>query len=341
MRHFYLKLFRIMSLPVCVLGVVWLFLGGVFNVSIFGINPAWAQVPDADDLPSHQLIVNGHKRTFYWYTPEEARDTPLPVVVLLHGYKGNAEEILKLSGMLKLAQKEPLILLIPEGRQATWNIHAIKGQYDDQDLHFIDGAIEFIKYNASVDTQRIYAMGMSNGGFLATRLACERPNTFAAVGAVSATLAKPLLTEDCQAGSPVPVAMINGTKDPVVLWDGGLGKLKSTFPDSEIAGVEDTLAFWRERHQCQSPLAKPVHVLADELDDPIVLHYSYQCESSSPASPVQQWTVVGGGHTWPKSPQRFTIKSWIYRRFVGRTTRNLNATEALWQFFQQHTKRAQ
>ncbi len=281
-------------------------------------------------------MVDGTPRSFIWYQPDTPSNKPLPLVLVYHGYNMSAKGMAKLTGFNTLANKEHFIVVYPTGRKKAWNAGAIKGNTDENDVLFTDAIIQYLGDVANIDNKRIYATGISNGGFLAVRLACQRPKTFAAVGAVAATMAQPLLSSNCPVTlAPVPVAFINGKADPVVLWQGGIGKLANKFPDSKIAGVEDTLAFWKNRHQCTQPpiTTRLPHKHPADKPKTHVVHHTYNCRASAPAPPLQQWVVEKGGHTWPGNPARYSLTQWVYRWFAGPVTEDIDATNTLWHFF--------
>jgi polyhydroxybutyrate depolymerase len=338
-------------LPITSLKTRLIFFGFLLIISM-SFSITIAEVENSIKLASVVLEVDGVKREFDLFYPNTtvitkstsidrskliSHGAPYPLLLAYHGYRGTPKGLAELSGWTELAKQYGFAVAYLKGRQAMWNAGAIRGNHDDNDIRFTDEVINYAKSHGNIDLKRIYATGMSNGGFFVMRLACTRPDVIAAAGAVAATMAQPVLDESCiTQPRAVPVAFINGTDDPVVLWEGGLGKLRNRFPDSELASVPNTMTFWQTQHGCSADGKRSQTATPD--DEVSVTHVTYDdCEqqysTEMVSSPVQQWIINGGGHVWPGSPIRNRIKQRIYRWFVGETTNEFSATEVLWTFF--------
>jgi polyhydroxybutyrate depolymerase len=164
-----------------------------------------------------------------------------------------------------------------------------------------------------VDTSRIYITGISNGGMLAYRLACELADKIAAV----AVVAPPAIPEGCQPSRPVPVMHIHGTADPCMPYDGGPGgKCIRNSKLFETPGAQAMIDAWREMYACEP---EPTTTFA---------RGSAVCETYSPCLGVAQvtlCTIEGGGHTWPSGPQ------YLPERLVGPTYTDMT-NKQLWEF---------
>jgi polyhydroxybutyrate depolymerase len=173
----------------------------------------------------------------------------------------------------------------------------------------------------AVDDRRVFMSGMSNGGGMTNRAACEMADELAAVGIVAGlNLDAP---GGCHPSRPVPVIAFNGTDDPLVHYDGGrlhaLGR-SATAGDSETAypGAEAWAVQWSLRNGCTTEPQR------DELaEDVTVTRYVGYRDRAD----VILNTVHGGGHTWPAGPGL---------PFLGRTTHSLSASQRMLDFFTTH-----
>jgi polyhydroxybutyrate depolymerase len=272
----------------------------------------------ADSVAS--LDFGGRTRTFHVYTPSTLdRSVPAPVVIQLHGGRGSGSEIDKLTGLNSLAEREGFIAVAPDGVGGNWNdgrtdsdVSAIDESIDD--VGFLVAMIDDIATRHRVDPTRVYAMGISNGAMMANRLACERPDRFAAVGLVAGT--GPEKLEDvCAEGEPASVISIHGTVDPLVPYEGGVGRFDSV---GQVASVDALAEYWTVRDNCTSA--------PTEADiSRTVSARTWAC----PFATVAFFRVDGGGHTWPGGSQ------YARERLVGSTDSSIDATELIWQFFSQ------
>ncbi len=88
-------------------------------------------------------------------------------------------------------------------------------------MSFFNQLSDYMVANYSVDTTKIYATGISNGGFMSSRLGCELSNRIAAIAVDAATMEATTIAPNCNPGRPVPVIYIHGTTDPLVPFTGG------------------------------------------------------------------------------------------------------------------------
>ncbi|MBI2618248.1 hypothetical protein HYW58_02230 [Candidatus Kaiserbacteria bacterium] len=174
-----------------------------------------AVCPGKADVPSgtqeHTLLTkDGRVRCYGLYVPgsyKEGREIPL--VIALHGASTKAERKIMLNSF---ASSASFIVLYPQGlmnppgyvvKKRTWNGGACCGYAKDvgvDDVSFVMEMIENIERLYTIDVDRVYMLGFSNGGLLAYRLACTHPNTFAAIATMSSG---PSEWHNCDILSPV------------------------------------------------------------------------------------------------------------------------------------------
>lgn len=274
-------------------------------------------------LRGQTLMHDGVQRTYELYVPSTySPDQAWPLVLNLHGYTGNGPGQMSL-GMNVVAEREGFLVAYPSAINGNWM------NSRDSDVGFIDSLLDEINSAYNVDTSRVYATGLSQGGIMSYILGAERPETFAAIASVSGVRfldsGDTLFPSDVPRVPPraLPLLHIHGTADGTVPFDGGDlvdPQFTVTFPS-----VQSILNEWLANNSCKlSPLVT-------ELPDPkpddnlTVTLLSYEdCSSYTGRSnaehtaEVQFYRINGGGHVWPTAP------------------RTLDANTEIWNFFSRH-----
>lgn len=196
------------------------------------------------------------------------------------------------------------------------------------DVGFLAALIDHISQDYTIDPERVYATGISNGGLMSLRLACELSEKIAAVAPVTAALSEDLYAT-CTPSYPISVLIINGTEDPLVPWDGGeitVGRQKR----GRVLSTPDTVAFWVAQNNCEPTPAISQAPDGDPEDGTQVRTEVYrQCDNGAA---VALYTIAGGGHTWPGGRQ------YLPESIAGKTSQEIDANEAICRFFESHAK---
>lgn len=262
------------------------------------------------------IDVDGRTRVYVVHTPAGyTGKTPLPLVFVLHGATQSAASAERMSGMSVKADQENFLAVYPTGtgrlsNVPTWNSGACCGYAQDNkvdDVAFFRALIVKLEKDYSVDPQRIFATGISNGAMMSYRLACEVSDKFAAVAPVEGAQDLP-----CHPTSPVSVIVFHGTADHLVPFNGGstpyqMGSIRSDTP------VLDAVAFWVKYDGCA---ATPKHEESAEVHTDI---YS-GCRAGSA---VALYAIQGGHHMWPG---------------LRLSHNSVPATDLIWTFFKDHPK---
>jgi polyhydroxybutyrate depolymerase len=262
--------------------------------------------------PAIMIEHGGAMRSYDLHVPPGADGaTALPLVLNFHGYLGFASQQAGWSGMSQTADLRGFAVAYPQGLDNSWNGGACCGtsaSSGTDDVGFARAVVADIATKLCVDPRRVYATGMSNGGFLSHRLACEASDLFAAVGPVAGVLGIPF--ETCAPGRRVPVIHFHGTADTLVPYDGnGL----------DYPSVADTIARWAEIDGCAGAAVE------DFAMDDVHCEIHADCEDGTA---VRLCTVEGGGHCWPGNPECAVF---------GTSTTTISANDEMWAFFEQHT----
>lgn len=231
-----------------------------------------------------------------------------PFVYNLHGYTSNAQQQQFYSAMDITSDANGFIVCYPNGIDNSWNV-GLPGGSSADDVSFLLNLVDSLAVDYSINYDRLYSCGFSNGGFMSYKLACEQGDKFAAIASVTGSIV-PSQLEACDPIRKMPVMQIHGTSDPTVPYNGS----------SFSAPVEDVVDFWTEENACNL-MADTIEIENTSLIDLCTaerIEYT-DCEEDTE---VVFYKIAGGGHTWPDG----TVN-------VGVTNRDFNASEEIWIFF--------
>ena len=266
-----------------------------------------------------QMIVDGMERAFVSYIPASRTAEKMPVVISLHGGFASPKGMLRLADFRPLAEKDKFILICPASKK-LWHDGADNKGIDD--VKFIDQLITYVLKTYNGDASRVYITGVSNGGFMTTRLACQLHNRIAAIAVVAATLN---INEGYDLEKPMPVMYIHGTTDPIIPFNGGKKFGRLMYSHNEV------IKKWVAMNGCDP---KPVITqIPDNIGDGTT---AFREEYSNPKNnlKVVGYTINNGGHTWPGG------KQYLPAFIIGKTTRNMNACQVIWDFFKPYQLKA-
>jgi len=184
------------------------------------------------------------------------------------------------------------------------------------DVAFLNQMLDQLALKYSVDTHRIYATGLSDGGFMALRAGCSMADRVAAIAAVGAAMPKTMI---CLPARAVPALFINGTEDPVVP-DGGGNYKPGRF---HVLSAEDSAKTWAKFDRCGEKPAQDKLPSAEKGGKDTKTYTYSGCQDNAQ---VVLYSVKNSGNTWPGGEQYTSEKE------VGKTSNALNANEAIWSF---------
>lgn len=252
----------------------------------------------------------------------------VPLLFSIHGGGGDMGYMARdeFYGQVSEADKRGYVVVFPNGysnfasgKIATWNAGACCGNARDKnidDVGFFRAMVANITRQLNIDTARIYATGMSNGGMMSERLACEMADVFAAI----ASVAGPDGTKECKPARPISVLQIHAQDDDHVLFNGGAGQ--NAFQDlstvTDFTSIPDTVAHWVKRNNCA---ARPQRVLEN---DGVYCDLYTGCDAGAQ---VKLCVTATGGHSWPGGSKPGGIKR------KSATSKAISANEEMWTFF--------
>jgi polyhydroxybutyrate depolymerase len=279
--------------------------GRAFAIAALMLLPALAA--GAEDQRG-TLAFGGAERSYVLHLPPGDASAPMPLVLAFHGAGADGASFAGETKFGAAADATGMAVVFPDGAastpgRGTWNALFCCGVAVSQkldDVGFVGALIDAIAAAHPIDRKRVYATGMSNGGMFAYRLASERPQWFGAIAAVSAAVAG--VARDGKAyiydppSEPVPVMIVHGRQDELVLYDGGSSpSLK--FPNHWKISVADSLSFWTAADNC--PVTPKTGTFAGGRLR--VVDYA-GCKN---ATEVVLWTIADGDHSWPAPDMAF------------------------------------
>jgi polyhydroxybutyrate depolymerase len=267
--------------------------------------------PNAPAVTSGDRVVDhaGTQRRYSLHVPAGYAHAATPLVFDLHGFSESGEQQSSLTSMTAKADAETFVVVHPEGLGTLqgWNAGGCCSSQDD-DVDFVRTLIDTLSTELCIDPKRVYSTGLSNGGSMTARLACELSDRIAAIAPVAGT---PQISMDgCTPARPVSVIEFHGTADSIVPYNGN-----ALFG---VPSVDATIAKWAEIDGCVGAATTSF------AQGDVTCTTRSSCTAGSA---VTLCRVTNGGHTWPGGEAR---------PLYGYTTNDINATDAIWDFFVAH-----
>lgn len=279
----------------------------------------------AADLTLKTLRVGNLSRTYF--SERGGHNEPLPLIIALHGSGSTGSLLARDTGLTELAENAGYMVAYPNGTgltidARTWNSGKCCGyaqMHQVDDIGFIRALVNKLVAERLADKDRVYVVGLSNGGMLAYRLAAEAPDLFKAVAVVAGVMDVPAETIK----KAMPVMHVHGTEDPLLPYKGGVGaKATSQTP---MMSVADTIHTWIKANSAD-PTPAMTEIPDTAKDDTSVRQFTYH--SKTDPQSIVLYEVKGGGHNWPGGTAPYANG--------GKSSQNLDTTRSVITFFNQH-----
>jgi polyhydroxybutyrate depolymerase len=306
----------------------------VFPIGVYvGVGPSLtcllpSRGPLQPGISTRVVLSRGTERCYLLYTPQGFdASREIPVVVALHGLAGNPQGFRGMTGWERIADRETFLVAYPHGSSfpLRWNTSPAFRIEETDDVGFVADLVDDLAHFATVDENRVFVAGFSNGAAMADRIACTLADRVAAVGLVQGKGENdPSL---CVPARPVPVIAFFGLDDPIASSDypGWFFALMNLSPDPQYrVGVPlaTWVQGWVQRNGCD-PRAQPL----PRQGDATAVGYT-ECQDGAD---VHVYSIPGGGHTWPRGENL---------PFFGGVS-PVNASELIWGFFEDHPRTTQ
>ncbi len=263
------------------------------------------------------ITHDGIQRNYILYIPElYDGSSDVPLVLNFHGFGSNANQQMFYGDFRDIADTEGFLLVHPEGTtfigNQFWNVGFPGLSSTVDDVGFTEALIDELATLYAIDLDRVYATGMSNGGFMSFLLACQLSEKIAAVASVTGSVTQDTF-DDCNAQHPIPVLQIHGTDDGVVLYNGN----NLSIP------IADVISYWVDYNNCETTPTITTLPDVDVSDGSTVEHSVY--EDGDNGITTEHMKVIGGGHTWPGSVIN-----------TAGTNQDIDASMEIWLFFSRY-----
>jgi polyhydroxybutyrate depolymerase len=266
---------------------------------IAAVAPAATATPEASALlaarPYKLDVPKGHDA-----------ERPAPLLLLLHPYGVTSEQFIGLMGVRDLAQERGFVLVSPEGQtdrdgKTFWVATDACCDFWDKggdDIAYLSAVLADVRSKFAIDPARFYAVGYSNGGFMAERLACELPELTAVIDLVGGGTSNPAA---CRPKGPVSILKIHGDRDEIVFYEGG--QVGGPLPKrGRYPSARDDAAAWAARNGCSGATDKTAPPLDLDATIPGAETSAEKWLGCRPGGDVELWTVHGAGHVWKRQP---------------------------------------
>jgi polyhydroxybutyrate depolymerase len=265
------------------------------------------------------IFVGGVYRSYILYVPAVYNaSTAVPLILNLHGYTSSNAAQMIYGDFRPIADTANFILVHPNGtydqyNKRYWNCWTTPGSGVD-DVGFLSALIDSISAAYSIDADRVYSTGLSNGGFMSNDLACFLSSRITAIASVAAGMSS-VHKSYCNPLHPTPVMEIHGTADATVPYNGATGMLH----------VDSVIKYWSQYNSCtQAPLITPVPNTSS-TDGCTADNYLYA--NGTNGSTVELYKVTNGGHSWPGA---------MYVAGLGNVNQDFKASAEIWRFFRKY-----
>ena len=316
----------------CLLGVAAL-------VAVAGALFGWFLYTPAPEMPQLSGVVakgtlesGGLTRSYQTYLPKGlAKGAPL--LLVMHGSGQSSSDIRTETGygFERLADQHGFAVVYPDAYTFDWNDCSTIGDFSANgravdDVGFLDALAVKLAAETGADSKRVFATGVSSGGFMSIRLALEAPARFRAVAAVSANVHAPENFKCKPAGAGTSVMLMSGTKDPLVPFDGGESSLLGLFfKGGKVRSAGQSGQYFADlNHIPGQPAAG--HILAEAGANKEAGVEQALWRNGGRAE-VELVTIKGGGHGMPQS-------AWRRPRLLGPSPMATDGPAMIWSFFE-------
>jgi polyhydroxybutyrate depolymerase len=252
------------------------------------VKPRTGSSPSPNTVEHGSLTVAGLKRTYRLLAPPPTNPARAsPVAFVLTGCPGTGDEMADLSKADTLATTGGFVVVYPDpipdasgdpsNLEGCWNAGTCCGDAQAKgvdDVKFIGALLDRLMADSTIDKARVFVAGLSSGGMMAYRLACELSDRIAAIASVSGTQ----VIQTCRPARPISILEMHGTSDDRLPYEG----------DQYFGSPTSTIQRWVTLNGCSATPTKTTDGITNTST------WS-QCHEGSI---VRFDTIVGGHHSW-------------------------------------------
>lgn len=255
---------------------------------------------------------NGNMREYLIHVPSNYKnDQTASLLLVFHGYGNSANDIMELSKLNDIADLNNSIVVYPQGLTLDgithWNVGGFTDGSKIDDVSFINILLDDLESNYQINSNRIYACGESNGGFMSFLLACQLSNRIAAVASVIGSMT-PEMFNACNPNHQMPILQLHGTSDNIVPYHG----------ESDMIAIDNVLSYWKKHNQIDTSGSFTQIHDTNLNDNTSVERYLY--DNGSNGSSVLHHKVINGKRNW----------------FGAEGNIDINSSQILWDFLSKY-----
>ena len=265
----------------------------------------------AAETVRYTMKYKGEVRTYWLYVPEGAGPAT-PLVLVLHGYGGNAEGYCP--SMLEVAERERFAVCYPQGEKDAkgktgWNVgYDVQQGLERDDVGFVKALVKHLRKAHRIGKDNVFMSGMSNGGEMTYFMAYKYPDLFRAYATI-AGLTMQWAYKEWKAKKPVPLMEVHGTADKTSMWE---GDPTDTGGWGAYIAVPAAVGYWAAQARCTH---EETTTLPQKGEHPVVLH---RYLGGDDGIEVRLYEVQGAKHSWHLA--------------------DMDTCEEMWAFFRQYLK---
>ena len=263
----------------------------------------------------------GLERSFLIYVPTNIKENA-PLVVSIHGYTSSAKTLMGYSGINQIADKEGFLVAYPQGTKDSRDNNFFNVGYEFHsdskvnDVNFIREIVLNLTKDYKLNSKRVFATGMSNGGDMSYLLACTSSDLFTAVAPVAGVMMKDTL-ENCNPVKKIPIFEIHGTKDSISKFEGDMNNEDKW---GAYYDLPSTIEFWVNKHALSEK--ETIQLENKNTEDGTTITFERYWSDESQRE-VWFYIVNDGNHTWPGMTGLFSRTA----------NQDINSAEEIWKFF--------
>jgi len=274
-------------------------------------------------LKPARMDLNGQQRNYSLFSPVAK---PQALLMVLHGGHGDGKGVARYTNFRELAKQYALLLVYPDALQGHWNDARSATGNGQNDVIFITRLAARLGEQYAIPLERRFLVGLSNGGFMSWRVACESPQSFSAISPVIATLPVNQASH-CEAAQSINLLAIMGNADPIVPWSGGsVKKGRSSGKGGQVMSGLKTFEFWRSQYACSDQTEQTM--LEDKDPDDESRAILWQAKGCRNQVKLELLELDNVGHNWPGRKH-----GWLMRRITGNVNQDIDARLFLLDFF--------
>lgn len=286
---------------------------------------------------SDSIFSGGVYRTYVLYVPVIYNSAnPVPLVFNIHGGTGDGNQQMQFGDFRPIADTANFIIVHPTGlggNSPGWNLLGPTDSASIADRNFLFNLLDTLKSQYTINPNRVYSAGFSQGGLMGHLLSCFQNTRFAAIAAVSGGIrvANQVI---CAPTRPTPLIQIHGTADLISGYNG-----VNTLTPGGTPGVpvDSIIKYYVDFNHCN-----PIPVMTNipntnTTDNCNVERYVYS--GGDQGASVELFKVISGGHAWPADVATggTTNHAGTAPMFIGNRNMDINASKEIWRFFSQYT----